>query len=59
MEEKIIARINQKIAKMVKEFDKTKEYNSIANAEVDGMIEILELVTGKKYFYDETGVRER
>lgn len=59
MEEKIIARINQKIAKMVKEFDKTKEYNSIANAEVDGMIEILELVTEKKYFYDETGVRER
>lgn len=59
MEEKMIAKINQKIEKTVKEFEKTKKYNSIANAEVDGMMEMLELVTGKNYFYDEIGVHER
>ena len=59
MEEKMIERINQKITKMLKEFEKTKKYNSIANAKVDGMIEILELATEKNYFYDETGVHER
>lgn len=59
MTEKMIARINQKIAKIAKEFEKTKKYDSIANAELDGMMEILELVTEKNYFYDETGVHER
>jgi len=59
MEEKMIERINQKITKMLKEFEKTKKYNSIANAEVDGMMEMLELATEKNYFYDETGVHER
>lgn len=59
MEEKMIAKINQKIEKMVKEFEKTKKYNSIANAEIDGMMEMLELVTERNYFYDEAGVHER
>lgn len=59
MEEKMIARINRKLEWMKNEFDRTHQFSEINNAKIDGMMEMLELVTGKEYFYDEKGVHER
>lgn len=59
MKEKMIARINKQIEKMAKDFERTHQFNENDNAKVDGMMEMLELVTGKEYFYDESGVHER
>lgn len=59
MEEKMIARINKKLEQMAKDFDRTHQFNEIDNAKVYGMMEMLELVTGKEYYYDANGVHER
>ena len=59
MEEKMIAKINKKLDQMKKDFNRTHRFNEIDNAKVYGMMEMLELVTGKEYYYDQSGVHER
>ena len=58
-EQEIIEKINTKIDWMVKDFELTHEYNAIKNEHICGMLDVLEMVTGKSYYYDEQGVHER
>ena len=59
MEEKMIAKINEEIKFMVDEFNRTKHRNENNVNRLYGMIDMLVLVTGKEYFYDENGIHER
>lgn len=58
MEEKVIAKINVLIARLVKEYNETGKFNEAGNERVCGMLETLEMFTGKSYKYDESGVHE-
>lgn len=57
--EKIVEKINQKIERLEKKFAETHRFDDVANAELDGMIDMLKIVTGKDYYYNETGLHER
>ena len=59
MEKKMIERINEEIKFTVKDYKETGKYDAKANALIRGMMEMLVLVTGKDYYYDESGVHER
>lgn len=59
MENKIINVINNEIKYLKKDFATTGEYDTVGNAKIQGMIEILQVVTGKKYYYDNNGLHER
>ena len=39
-------------------FQETHKFSETDNAEIDGMIEMLKIVTGKDYYYNENGVYE-
>lgn len=58
MENKMIERINKEIKLMVEDYKATGKYDARANAELKGMMEMLVLVTGKDYRYNENGVYE-
>lgn len=59
MEKKMIERINKEIKFMVEDYKATGKYDVRANAEIRGMMEMLVLVTGKDYRYNENGVYEK
>lgn len=59
MVEKMIKAVNEKINLTVGAYALTHTYDAIANAEVRGMLSMLQLATGKEYYYDESGVHER
>lgn len=63
MTEKMIEKINFYITKAVAEFrannSEWTESHKINMAEIDGMIAMLEIATGKKYIITETGIKER
>lgn len=58
-EQEIIKKINDKIYWMVKEYEQTHEFNAIKTEHICGMLDTLEMFTGKSYYYDEQGVHER
>lgn len=60
MEKKMIERINQEI-EFCKRFYETatRETHNVNIARLNGMIEMLSLVTGKKYYFDENGLHEK
>lgn len=58
MENKMIKKINEEIKFMVNEYKATGKYDARANARLNGMMEMLVLVTGKDYRYNENGVYE-
>lgn len=58
MKEKMIEKINQRIKRMEIRFQETHKFSETDNAEIDGMIEMLKIVTGKDYYYNENGVYE-
>lgn len=55
---KVIERINNMIEKMFEEYNNDGDLRKVTvkNAEIKGMIETLEMFTGKSYMYDENGV---
>lgn len=61
MEEKMIARINEEIEYVKNLYDQwnNPEWIQTNIAKIDGMMIMLELVTGKKYYRDNDGVHER
>lgn len=60
---KMLEKINQKIDYTVKEFYRNNKEWSRSHerrmAEIDGMIEMLSIATGKDYIVTETGLKER
>lgn len=59
MIEKMIKRIEIEISWLKSSYEITKEYDPITNAKIGGMIEMLNIATGKEYYYNETGLHER
>ena len=61
MENKMIERINQEIEYTKQLFEQWNNHEWIKTnlAKIDGMIEMLEIATGKKYYRDNDGVHER
>lgn len=56
MEEKMIEKINKEIRKLEVKFQETKKFDAEKNAYIDGMIDMLVIVTGKEYFIDTKNV---
>lgn len=59
MIEKMIEIINEEIEIAVKYFEIRKENDWIALSKIRGMIEMLEIASGKEYEFDENGVFEK
>ena len=59
MEDKMISFINNKIKSMKENYDKTKQFDTIANAELNGMMQLLSVATEKNYWFCDGGVSER
>lgn len=61
MVDKMINRINIEIQRAVMHFNLHGMTHShdLMLARIDGMIEILSLITGKQYYFDETGIHEQ
>ena len=56
---KMLERINFKIGYAQENFTEWNESHTLRMAEIDGMIDMLSLVTGKDYVVTENGVEER
>ena len=59
MIEKMIERINREIEIAVMSFDMIRENDWRALSKINGMIEMLEIATGKQYGFNENGVFEK
>ena len=59
MIEKMIKRINLEIEWLKSSYEITNEFDPITNAKIGGMIEMLNIASGKEYYYDATGLHER
>ena len=56
---KMLERINFKIRYAQENFTEWNEMHSLRMAEIDGMIDMLSLVTGKDYIITEDGLKEK
>lgn len=56
---KMLERINFKIGYAQENFTEWNESHTLRMAEIDGMIDMLSLVTGKDYVVTENGLEER
>lgn len=56
---KMLERINFKIRYAQENFTEWNESHTLRMAEIDGMIDMLSLVTGKDYVVTENGLEER
>ena len=56
---KMLERINFKIRYAHENFTEWNESHSLRMAEIDGMIDMLSIVTGKDYIITEDGLKER
>lgn len=56
---RMIERINFKIRYAKENFTEWNESHSLRMAEIDGMIDMLSIVTGKDYVITENGLEER
>lgn len=59
MAEKMIERINKEIAGAKRYYEATGQNDVLGNCKILGMIEMLQIATGKEYYYDENGLHER
>ena len=59
MIEKMLERINFKIRYAQENFTEWNESHSLRMAEIDGMIDMLSIATGKEYVITENGLKER
>ena len=59
MEQKMLERINETIAISKKWYEVTGQVDTLTNNKILGMLEMLTIVTGKQYYFDENGVHER
>ena len=59
MKEQMIKKINSEIAMAKMYYDMYKENDPRMISKIYGMIEMLEIVTGKKYGFNENGVFEK
>lgn len=57
--DKMLERINFKIRYAQENFTEWNESHSLRMAEIDGMIDMLSIVTGKSYIITEEGLKER
>lgn len=57
--EEMIKRIEVEISWLKDIYENTKEYDPVGNAKICGMIEMLNIVTGKEHYYDANGLHER
>lgn len=56
---KMLERINFKIKYAQENFTEWNESHSLRMAEIDGMIDMLSIVTGKDYVITEDGLKEK
>lgn len=56
---KMLERINFKIRYAQENFTEWNESHSLRMAEIDGMIDMLSIVTGKDYIITEEGLKEK
>lgn len=56
---KMLERINFKIRYAKENFTEWNESHSLRMAEIDGMIDMLSIVTGKDYIITEDGLKEK
>lgn len=56
--EKTIKAINYEIEKSKNHFNTYKKCDELTNRKIDGMIQVLNIFTGKEFFYDENGIHE-
>lgn len=56
---RMIERINKKIKYAHDNFTEWNESHSLRMAEIDGMIDMLSILTGKNYIITENGLKER
>jgi hypothetical protein len=59
MEDKMIERINREIEISKKYFELTGQTDIQTNCKIIGMLQMLEIATGKEYYFDENGLHER
>lgn len=59
MVEKMIERINNEIEISKKYFELNRKTDIQTNCKIIGMLQMLEIATGKEYYFDENGVHER
>lgn len=59
MEQTMIERINEVIKMAVMSFEMTGKNDERLLSRIYGMIEMLEIATGKKYAFNENGVYEK
>lgn len=52
----IIKKVNSEIERMYTRFNRDEKENPYASGKIDGMLEVLEILTGEKYRYDENGI---
>lgn len=57
--EKMVERIENEIKVSKRYFEATNEVDTLTNSKICGMIEMLQMVTGKEYYFDENGLHER
>lgn len=57
-EKSILDKANMLIERAVENFKITQKYNEDINGRICGLLEALEILTNKKYVYDDAGVRE-
>lgn len=58
--EKMVERINFKIRLAQEKYEgEWTESHALRIAEIDGMLDMLSIVTGKEYYFDENGLHER
>lgn len=56
---KMMERINWKIKYAHDNFTEWNETHSLRMAEIDGMVDMLSIVTGKEYIIEENGLKEK
>lgn len=52
----IIKKVNFEIDRMYAKFNRDGKENPYLSGKIDGMLEVLEMLTGEKYGYDENGI---
>lgn len=55
---KITERINRKLKYACENFEGWNESHSCRMAEIDGMLDVLSMITGKEYIITENGIKE-
>lgn len=58
-EEKVLEQANFLIKLLNEKFALTKKFDAAANERICGLLEALEIMTGRKFWYDEEGVHEK